>query len=366
MNSCTYIIYGFDYNNSVGGNLALHSLAENLALLGEEVYITCNSKRENTLVKSLDPNKDIWSHLSIDNTVVVYPEIIWDNPLKAQNICRWLLNTPGTFNNFSKFEPKGTLFRFNKSFKYDNENNDIPLLNSYISKVKIFNPPHFKNVIRERTLYSLRKSTKDKLKNHPIQKDWEKIKYLDKSIFDIQIINVFGGAKYYISYDHCTYLTVIAALCGCIPIIIPTDEYSKDEYKKKFPLQKYGVAYGFDDIEYAKKTLHLVRENVYDIQKKSIESILDFNDFWYEKLFKLDTKSNSKNREDKLLNAFVKNDLRDFYHFERKDLKARNKTFLNIRIKVKILLVKLIGYEVCYFLFSKSKKMIGTLKKLIS
>ena len=86
---CTYIIYGFDYSNNVGGNLALHSLAENLALLGEEVYITCKKIRKHSLVKTLDPNEDIWSILSKEKTIVIYPEIISENPLGAKNVCRF-------------------------------------------------------------------------------------------------------------------------------------------------------------------------------------------------------------------------------------------------------------------------------------
>ena len=57
MKKCVYIIFAFDYNNSVGGNLALHSLAENLALIGEEVYITCKDKRNHSLAKSINTNK---------------------------------------------------------------------------------------------------------------------------------------------------------------------------------------------------------------------------------------------------------------------------------------------------------------------
>ena len=45
-NKITYIIYSPDYENSIGGSLALHSLSENLSLLGEEVYITCEKKKK--------------------------------------------------------------------------------------------------------------------------------------------------------------------------------------------------------------------------------------------------------------------------------------------------------------------------------
>ena len=81
---CIFLVYGFDYNNNVGGNLVLHSLAENLALLGEEVYITCKKIRKRSLVKSLDPKENIWSIISKEKTIAIYPEIIFENPLGAK------------------------------------------------------------------------------------------------------------------------------------------------------------------------------------------------------------------------------------------------------------------------------------------
>ena len=61
--------------------------------------------------------------------------------------------------------------------------------------------------------------------------------------------------------------------------------------EKYFSITKIGIAYGFEDIEYAKKTLHLVKDNILEIQKSSFKSILDFNDYWYKKLFNIELKS---------------------------------------------------------------------------
>ena len=40
MSKICFLIYAPDYKDNIGGHLALHSLAENLSLLGQEVYIT--------------------------------------------------------------------------------------------------------------------------------------------------------------------------------------------------------------------------------------------------------------------------------------------------------------------------------------
>ena len=121
-------------------------------------------------------------------------------------------------------------------------------------------------------------------------------------------------------------------------------------------MQRYGVAYGFDDIEYAMKTMHLVKNNILDEQKKSLKSILNFNDFWYKKLFGENHEISRFSREDKLINAFVNADLRDLFHFEKEDLKARSNSYLNLSIKIKNLIVSLIGYKNSFRIASFIKK----------
>ena len=366
MKKCVYIIFVSDYNNSIGGNLAMHSLSENLSLLGEEVYITCKNKREYSLAKSINIKSDIWSSLSKENTIVVYPEIIVNNPLKAKHICRWLLNNPGAFKKFDGFYPEGVFFRYNKYFNYEKQGKEIPILNTYISKVKTFTPSKKKNINRERIVYSLRKSDAEKLKRYPIRKEWELIQFqfIDKSIFDFEIRNLFRTSKYYISYDHCSYLTVLAALCGCIPIVIPYEKYSKEEWKDMFPIQKYGVAYGFDDISHAKETLHLVRNNVLEVQKNSFRSILDFNDYWYKKLFNIQLKS--KDREEKLINAIINNDLRDLVNLEIKELKEKKQIFKRIKIKIQKIIIHVLGNQNCVLIYRLFRIVKNLFRELIN
>ena len=89
----------------------------------------------------------------------------------------------------------------------------------------------------------MRKIDAEKLKRYPIRPEWELVqfKYINKSTFDFEIRSIFRAAKYYISYDHCSYMTVLAALCGCIPIVIPYAKYSKEEWKYFFPIQRLSL-----------------------------------------------------------------------------------------------------------------------------
>jgi hypothetical protein len=90
-----------------------------------------------------------------------------------------------------------------------------------------------------------------------------------------ECIKFFYKYKYFFSYDPYTFLTIIAALCGCISIVNKIEGLNKQqwiettaasEYVKSKGLDNlYGIAYGQEDIEYAEDTIHLVKEQWDDI-----------------------------------------------------------------------------------------------------
>ena len=101
--------------------------------------------------------------------------------------------------------------------------------------------------------------------------------------------------------------------------------------------------------------MHLVRDNVEEIQKSSFKSILDFNDYWYKKLFNIEF--TPKQREEKLINAIIKNDLRDLYNLEIKEFKEKKQIFKRIKIKLIKLIVNFLGYKLCESLTRLFKKI---------
>jgi hypothetical protein len=73
-------------------------------------------------------------------------------------------------------------------------------------------------------------------------------------------------------------------LCGCIPIVIPDDGVTKEEFIKKSPVNKYGVAYGFDDMEHAISTIHLVKPYLEQTEKEGVDSVIKFVNDCYKHL----------------------------------------------------------------------------------
>ena len=86
------------------------------------------------------------------------------------------------------------------------------------------------------------------------------------------------------SYDSSTFYTIIAALCGCIPVVYKVQGLNKQqwiqttaasEYVKSKGLDNlYGIAYGEEDLEYAESTIHLVKEQWDDIIKFNKEKTI--------------------------------------------------------------------------------------------
>ena len=79
-----------------------------------------------------------------------------------------------------------------------------------------------------------------------------------------ELCKIFNKCEYFYCYDTFTFTPVIAALCGCITVIIPLDNISKDNIYEDAPWMKYGIAYGDskEEIENARNTLTNARHEL--------------------------------------------------------------------------------------------------------
>jgi hypothetical protein len=196
-------------------------------------------------------------------TIVIYPEIISGNPLKAFNVVRWLLYKPGFFTGKINFG-KNDLF-----FCYDELYND-EMLNPSKNTMKII---YFKEIYKQTNFeprrgkcYIIRKGKgRNDLPNTfdgPI---------IDK-LSDEEIVEIFNKCEYCISYDQHTMYTSYAAICGCIPIIIPIDGVKEKRQSN------YGHAYGFDteEIQHAKETR---TDLVMELKRMEMENVNQIKNF---------------------------------------------------------------------------------------
>lgn len=260
-----------DYVDNDGGINVMYYLGNILQEYGANVkmYPTFGCINNNIFNDYYDAD------FHINDAVIIYCEGTEGNPLNAKHVVRWMLSELGknvsatVVNTWGK---KELVYYFNSELKFYKNVNCIGSVYKMLPLVYI--NPKFYNWEKKRngkTCFTYRKSFyhKEIYQIHP------------QDAFDIEnasidsCIKYFNEFTYFISYDPLTFLTTIAALCGCISIVHPVDGLNKLSWLKTlyvypYLLYKnldnlYGVAYGMDDIKWAQDTIHLVKHQWEDI-----------------------------------------------------------------------------------------------------
>ena len=272
------IIGAPDFNYNSGGIVCLHYLAQIISKYDYDVYLYPKQNVLNPLF-----NKYYNQHYVNDSTPVLYPETYEGNILNAKNVIRWILAPIGIV---AKKEIVKTWNKQDLVYYFNDEHKQIAnpdkKANIYKMLSTIFLNPLTKNKnsgFRQECCFTIRKKQFHKnIKNiHPTG-SFELLAYHDQ----ITCIDIFNNYKFFVCYDPMCFLIVIAAICGCIPIVYPIEGVSKKEWMNRLAVAEYckkkgvenlfGIAYGKEDVEWAKTTLHLVEEQWKDIIKFNIET----------------------------------------------------------------------------------------------
>lgn len=261
-----------DFNFNCGGLVVQYELARNLYNLGVDVKIIAPNKISNPIFNNFYKGEPI----NYENTVVFYSEGINGNPLNATHVVRWLLAPLGLCSDLNVYKTYGKndlVYYFHPEDKFINEAEKVGNIYKLLNLIYV-NPLAKNNNLGKRigTCYTLRKSHYHKKLQlvHPPNSF-----NVDSHSSQLELISHFNKYKYFISYDPLTFISVIAALCGCISIVKKVDGMSKDEWLKNTAFGDYikdtgvttiyGIAYGSDDLTNAIDTLHLVKQQVEDI-----------------------------------------------------------------------------------------------------
>ena len=255
-----------------GGVVALHKLAYELAFRGYKVTIFTEPvfPHKNINVEKNSDENNLNFDFDKENTVII-PSMDWVNKEGLPKVCRWALHhlNDNLVKNVEKTD---------KIYNYGTFN-----LNGLTEsgKLTVFDY-HEKLFLNEnlsrngKTCYILNKQTpKDykkilKLFNAESLDDWKfrgGFKYLKDK---------FNEYEYFITFDEKSFYTLSAAMCGCKSIILQNN-LTPQEYRDKNPIQKYGVAYGIQDIGWMENTIHKVEEHVYSLieeDKKTIDKFV--------------------------------------------------------------------------------------------
>ena len=268
-----YLIWAPDYSDNSGGIIALHVLADTIAKLGENCLIWTGRTFESSSAKVI--NSDVHLNgLNLENTMVIYPEIIIGNPFNAKYVTRWLLNSPGVCGGDGIYDDNDLVYKFWDYFKAPDESKVKGNLRTFKAKLDTFVN---RNEPREGQCFIVKKG-----RNKVLDKHEESALNIDKYVSDEYLIDVFNKKEYFVSYDSICFHLQQAALCGCIPIVIPDEGVSKEEFVEKSPINRHGVAYGFEDIQWAKDTMGLLRQDLANMELETLDLVKKYIDDCYE------------------------------------------------------------------------------------
>ena len=144
-----------------------------------------------------------------------------------------------------------------------------------------------KKLTRTGGAYLIKKGGYKNLTHHP--DNYQCVDSLFENLTDYEKNEFFNRIQVFISYDHMTFLSVQAALSGCLSIIIPDDEgqYSKENLMKinRIP----GIAIGHNDIYWAKATQKDLTSYLENLNYSNLKTISNYNDYFI-KYLQLDSK----------------------------------------------------------------------------
>ena len=295
-----FIIFTGSYSENSGGTVVLHHLCHLLNEIGYEAYLypafkTTFIHQEKWLkpllsilyaafkskflrpYKILSKNKtpvftDKHSKNISDEYIVIYAEGVAGNPLNAKNVVRWLLQKPG-------YNYKGTFFgNYELIFSYNPvyvDNFCLPF--SHLAKSRLFVPlvnlhyytefPGLSDSERFGVAYCVRKGKGKKFVHNDNA-------ILIDGLSHAETAAIFRRIKTFISYDSMSAYSGFASICGADSIVIPDPGVTIEEWLPEN--LRYGLSYGFENIEWARSTRPLLVDMVHKDVITKYENIQEF------------------------------------------------------------------------------------------
>lgn len=273
MSPLKFIVYSPSYDENVGGAIVLHKLCDTLNELGYSAFLWPFGKRRFTwrgvlkygaqgairFARMLHGGTSFIGPRSrsrfaktsqIDDAVVVYPETVVGNPLDAPRYVRWFLHRPNFHTGIERNFEGELYFYFIEAFQEHFPKavcgGRLTLLEYFRDTYRVENTGE-----RHKVCYLIRKGRcRDDL---PSLDD----RWVVDGLSHKEMARAFNECAICYIYDPYTLYGTYAALCGCIPVIVPLAGVTKEQWLPEEYL-RYGLAYGEDDIPYALATRGLL------------------------------------------------------------------------------------------------------------
>jgi hypothetical protein len=258
------VIWARSFDDQVGGAIALHNLCARLNENGERASIwpstypflqwplqPRNSLRAirygwiaRTSYTTGPFNNPIATRADLREGILLYPEIVVGNPLRARRVARWFLHRPGYHMGKTDYGPDELYFFYQEAFNDPSINPDP----SNRLTLNWVNPVYRDEQRADRagSCFLVRKGVGRAFVHPAGAIPIDDLSHPEKA-------SVFNRTKYLYSYDLYSLYNVYAALCGCIPIVVPDPALPKEQWLPREE-DRWGLAYGEEEIPWAVAT----------------------------------------------------------------------------------------------------------------
>lgn len=254
-----------EYVSYIGGATVPHTLANELAKLGENTYLYADTTNPKYNIQCLPWGSTI--DYEPENTIVIFlggagdyinREHVPTNLINAPNIVRWVVQ-----HQDKLYSPEDRVYVYHKYWDM------LPgqRIDGQLSVIEV-DLDMFKNrgESRNGTCYLI-KGHLDEEAERAIHTENDFC--IDSVLYSIPnenklpfLADLFNKQEYFITYTPMTFTSVLAAMCGCKSIVIPKSKYNKDKWMNDIWCSKYGIAYGIDDLPRAIATMDKVIPNI--------------------------------------------------------------------------------------------------------
>lgn len=266
-----FVIYSPPYASDSGGAIALHRLCDLINQTGHQArlwrldwqhvypgkvrsfYLNLYDKLALVVGKKTlsFPGFDTpyASPQDLADAIVIYPEVVYGNPLGSDRVVRWLLHQPGHHTRRIGYRATDLVFYFQKVFLTEDVTAAVG------GELQVI---HLRDDVYKRLNFGERRGSchmfrkgKGRAPVHDVSASIP----LDNQSHE-EIAALFNQCARFVCYDPYTMYSHFAAMCGCLSIVVPVP--GKDKFQWQ-PVEgmRYGIAYGFDDVAWARETAGL-------------------------------------------------------------------------------------------------------------
>ena len=251
-----YYIYASPYARTSAGIKVLHLLCHSLNKIGESAFVTTETVNPELLTPVLSKEIVDYHFQNGMTPIVIYPEIVFGNPMNARVVVRYLLNFPGLISGPTSYNESDICFGYSSELIETQQSkfkqnvlflpaSDTAIFNNLENSQTRSGACFYAGKYRDVHGGALKSETQGAVEifgpNHKTEKPQT----------PPEVAAIFRSSKIFYSYEN-TALAMEAVLCGCPAVFLPNEFLTSQIGTSQSG--KFGIAWGDDPAEVARAT----------------------------------------------------------------------------------------------------------------